>query len=95
MSETIYKTPLACALQQDIPMPHNAEVLSLQTQNGVPCIWWRTPFPMGPVESAPGRRFYTHGTGHMLHEDVGRFIGTYQLDGGRLVFHVFEEKRHV
>ena len=29
------------------------------------------------------------GTGHELDVDVGAYLGTFQLDGGNLVFHAF------
>jgi len=37
------------------------------------------------------RTFAIYGTGHKHEHVEGTYIGTFQLDGGSLVFHVFEE----
>ncbi len=68
-------------------MPEGAEVLCVQMQNGQPCIWAKTTVGAPPVV----HHFRIAGTGHDLGDNVGRYIGTFQLDGGALVFHVFAE----
>lgn len=42
--------------------------------------------PHAPKED---RTFYTLGTGHPVPKYIGSFIGTYQMQNGNLVFHVF------
>ena len=82
---TIWKFPLDVTDEQLISMPSEAEILSLQVQSGIPCIW-ATVDSSRPAEN---RRFFTHGTGHNItRAHIGKFIGTYQI--GSLVFHVFE-----
>lgn len=88
MSDTsvIWKFPIEIADEQFIEMPKYAETLSVQVQRGIPVIY-ALCFP-DQVKSM--RRFYVYGTGHeklML----GRYVGTIQLEGGALVFHVFED----
>ena len=69
-----------------ITMPEEARILSLQIQEGHPCIW----VLVNPNNPKTKRRFITHVTGSfadiILAIDV--FIGTYQ--DGPFVGHVFE-----
>lgn len=71
-------------------MPENAKVLTVQTQNGYPRLWALVE-EKNPIEQ---RIFLTVGTGHELPElpegKDGRYIATFQLENGELVFHVFE-----
>ena len=83
--KTIHKYQFAVNDVVELEMPVGAQILSLQVQNGVPCIWAK-------VETAAKskyRRFRVYGTGHPISED-GNFIGTFQMHGGTLVFHMFE-----
>lgn len=84
----IFKFPLDVCEDQCIRVPADAQVVSLQTQNGVPCLW----VLLDPKADKERRVFYTVGTGHDVPENAGAFVGTYQYTGG-LVFHVFEGKR--
>lgn len=85
--KTIWKFPLIIADSQTILLSKGAKVLSVQTQGEMPCLWAMVDpsLPMGEVE------IRTHGTGHPLPEDAHLYanIGTYQLKGGALIFHVF------
>ena len=74
---------------QLVAMPAGAEILTVQAQRDTPCIW-----ALVDVDSPPATRMIeTFGTGHEVYEDMGvdrKCLGTYQLRGGALVFHVFE-----
>lgn len=70
----------------DISMPSGAAVLHVDVQHGVPCLWAR----VDPLAPEVLRRFRIAGTGHTLGSNVGRHLGTFQLQGGSLIFHVFE-----
>jgi len=72
-----------------IVMPKGAEVLCVQTQYGVPRMWARVD------DLQPSAEYYFRlvGTGHAMPPETGKYIGTIQLQGGELVFHVFEEKK--
>jgi hypothetical protein len=83
---TIWKFPLEVVKEQKVSMPLGAEILSVQTQNIVPCMWAKVDPNAERVEVS----ILTHGTGHVVDPAVGLFLGTYQLAGGDLVFHVFE-----
>ena len=69
-------------------MPRSAQILCVQTKAGAPCIWALVHEIDGPKIT---RTYRTYGTGHEHEAITGRYIGTYQLQGGALVFHVFEE----
>lgn len=87
----IWKFPLKTIQEQTIKMPSEFEFLALQVQNNRPCIWCVVnPSP----EEVEDVTFYTLGTGHNISKEVqdnSFYIGTYQLDGGGLVFHVFQK----
>lgn len=72
-----------------IEMPNDAEILTVQTQNEKPCIWAL----VNPKNETETRFFETYGTGHEIECDMGvkrKYINTFQLNGGVLVFHLFE-----
>jgi hypothetical protein len=84
----IWKWELSVADLQIIMMPIGAQVLSVQVHRGAPQLWAM----VDETSPAEPRTFATVGTGHTMTKNAiyGRFIGTYQLHGGDLVFHVFE-----
>lgn len=83
---TIYKYPLTPKAYQVVEMPKHAKILCVQSQNGTPCLWAE----VDTDQSTETRTFYVHGTGHELESGVLVYIGTVQLHGGALVFHVYE-----
>jgi hypothetical protein len=84
--KSIWKYPLQVTDEQVIDAPEGAEALTVQMQSGTPCLWMR----VDPASPKMPRKIITHGTGHRVQDTTGRYIGTYQLDGGALVFHVFD-----
>jgi hypothetical protein len=86
MEKKIYKYQLGFTDVQIIDMPADAQILTVQVQNEVPCIWAMVN-PGAPVMK---RTIETIGTGHDVHITGRSYIGTYQLRSGALVFHVFE-----
>lgn len=92
MAKTIFKYPLLAADRQVIAMPEGAELLCVDSQHGRPCLWAIVD-PDFPSESRP---IEIRGTGHLL-GDVGAYVGTFFLEDGDLVFHVFDgvkRKKH-
>lgn len=88
MAKTIWKFKLDTTEVQYIEMPHGAEVLTVQMQAGDVCIWVLVDMD---EERKVQRRFHIFGTGYPIDVRIElRYIGTYQLQGGLLVFHVFE-----
>ena len=84
---TIWKYVLTTCEEQTIAMPRGAEILALQIQGGLPCIWAEVN-PERPLED---KYFITCGTGFALKARANKYVGTYQLTGDGTVFHVFEE----
>lgn len=85
--ETIWKFPIKVTDVQSIPIPEQAKILTVQVQNGQPCVWVQ----LDPGHAKTGRTIRIAGTGHPLPDAESLlYIGTFQLHGGGLVFHVFE-----
>jgi len=87
MSKSIWKFALETIDIQHIEMPTDAEILTIQTQDEIPCIWAL----VNP--DAPKRTVYFEifGTGDRIRDTTKRkYIGTYQLRKGSLVFHCFQ-----
>lgn len=84
----IWKYPLKVEDTQTLTIPTNGKILSIQTQDRVPCMW--VLLDERDCCLLNKRTFHIHGTGNSLpssiNEDV--FIGTFQL--GYFVGHVFE-----
>lgn len=93
MTKTIWKFPFETADEVIISMPKGAEVLTVQIQGGLPCLW--AIVDLGAVVFAPVK-FRIFGTGHPLptygpdETPLGKYVGTYQQAGGALVWHVFK-----
>ena len=84
----IWKFPLSVIDKTVVAMPHSAQVLCVQVQNGMPYLW----VIVRDTDAYKTTRTYsTYGTGQGHNEITGRYIGTYQLHDGAWVFHVFEE----
>lgn len=89
MRKAIWKYVLDTTDHQAVEMPVGAEILTVQTQYNKPCMWAL----VDPSAEEEKRYFEIFGTGHDVNYDMGvnrKYIGTYQLDKGTLVFHVFE-----
>lgn len=86
--KTVHKWPLVISHIQWIEMPEEAQILSLQVQHGTPHIWAL----VDPEKPATQRRFFEmYGTGNSIAPDPGPYVGTFQLNGGNFVLHVFEK----
>lgn len=84
----IWKYPLRVDDTQSIEMPTDAKVLCVQIQRGLPCMW--AMHQNAAIRSE--RIILTIGTGHEVDRGGLRYIGTYQLQNGNLMFHVFEKE---
>ncbi len=70
-------------------MPIDAEILTVQIQYGAPFIWAK----VNPENGKEKRTFRIAGTGHGLEENNLIYIGTFQLEGGKFMGHLFEIKK--
>lgn len=69
-----------------LEMPRGAELLTVQMQGDTPTLWAQ----VHPGEPLERRVIDIHGTGHKLPEDAGQYLATFQMEGGALVWHVFD-----
>lgn len=85
MTQTIYKYELRVDDEQFVDMPTGAKMMCVQMQHGKPCLWAL----VDPILEKERRTVIMCGTGHPM-PYAGRYISTFQMDGGALVFHAFE-----
>lgn len=89
--KTIWKYKLSAQDVQNISMPIGAEILTVQTQHGKPCLWALVD-PEAKLAVQP-RTIEIFRTGHPIAEDMGtqrKYIATFQLFGAEQVYHAFE-----
>lgn len=83
----VWKFPFNVTDRIAITMPKSARILSVDLQRGQPCVWAL----IDPEKPKRKRRFRLAGTGHPIpYEECERFVGTFQMRGGDLVFHLFD-----
>lgn len=86
----VYKYQLEIKDEVLVSMPKDAKILTVQVQNGRPCIWASVDPSSSDMEI---RKFRIAGTGHPVEDSIiENYIGTVQMYEGKLVFHVFEIK---
>lgn len=83
---SIWKFELAETKEQLLFMPTGAIPLSVQVQNGIPYLWAL----VDTDKAREHRRVLIRGTGDDAFECTREhFVDTFQMEGGKLVFHVF------
>ena len=82
---TIWKYDLAITDEQFIEVPKVNRPLAVQVQGSMPKLWMLVQ-PDSPRIRVKVRVF---GTGHTGVESEMDYVGTFQVEGGALVFHVF------
>jgi len=84
---TIWKAKLAPNDRMVVKVPRESVFLTVQMQQGIPVVWFEVEDTL-PLEE---RYLYLAGTGCGLPEDEHlSYIGTFQTEGGHLVYHLFE-----
>lgn len=87
--KTIHKYEIRVSDMQKIELPVNAEILTVQVQKSNPYIWAIIDDNSPMVE----RVFEIFGTGILIDDEIEiyrKYIGTFQLESGSLVLHLFE-----
>jgi hypothetical protein len=89
----IFKYPLTIDDEIEISMPEGSQILAVHTQVNylmqIPCIWAIVDTDAPLIT----RRLCIRGTGHTFKGNEGKYIGTFQIDNGALIFHLFEERK--
>lgn len=89
MTQYIWKFILPIEDRSVIEMPTNSQILTVQMQGNDICIWAL----VYPNHAKVEHTFEMFGTGHPVYNDMGierKYIGTVQMFGGDLVYHIFE-----
>jgi hypothetical protein len=82
----IFKYPFDVADDVRLEVPKGARILTVQEQAGRACAWALVD-PGAPISS---KDLLIRGTGQPVDaEELGEYLCTFQMHGGRLVFHVF------
>jgi hypothetical protein len=87
---TIFKYPIPAVGKFSIDLPHDAKVLSVQAQHNEPFLW--ALVSADKLVFKTSKTFRSFGTGHQINEnpETLHYIGTFQLDEGNFVGHLFE-----
>jgi hypothetical protein len=83
---TIHKFPIPYLDDFTLQLPVDAKPLCVMNQLGAPQMW----VLLNPSAPTTPRHFKVFGTGHHIDQIPGNYIGTFQLQEGRFIFHVFE-----
>jgi hypothetical protein len=83
--KSIWKYTLPVEDTAILYMPPGAEVLTIQSQGGVLCLW---AYVDTELDGREVRLFHIRGTGNPLLGNEGTYVGTAQI--GPFVWHVFE-----
>lgn len=83
--ETIWKYPLSGQNPEVISMPSGAVILTVQVQDGTPCLWALVE----TENEKEDRTLHVVGTGQPFPDaQAAHYVGTFQV--GIFVWHVFE-----
>ena len=82
----IWKWNLEVNDYQELMIPRGAKILAVQSQ-GKSVTMWAECDESATLET---RRIAIYGTGHVLPDRYGKYIGTFQIHEGELGFHVYE-----
>jgi len=84
----IFKYPLEITDTQFVELPLGAEILTAQMQGDQLCLW--AMVNTSPDAITKNRRIEIIGTGNPVPTGDLKYISTFQVYGGGLIFHVFE-----
>lgn len=86
---TVWKYPLKVADVQSVALPFGSQVLTVQPQHDALCLWALVE----PSQNVSVRVIRVHGTGHEIDAPMSRlrWLSTFQIHGGAIVLHAFEE----
>ncbi len=82
--KTIWK--YAINPKTEVAMPGGSRLLSVQVQDNQPQLWAL----VDPERAKVKRNFVSFATGEPFDDTGLTYVGTFQINGGGLVFHLFE-----
>lgn len=83
---TIWKWEFPITDEFALDMPLGARIVHVDVQRGTPCLW----AIVVPDDPKVERRFRVYGTGHPITGSSQWHVGSFQMLGGHLVWHLFE-----
>ena len=86
MNKTIWKWSINGG-KTTISIPIGAEILTVQKQREEVVLWALVDADSKKEE----KEIMIYGTGHKVKDNPGKYINTFQVSNGNLVFHVFDE----
>lgn len=87
MKRTIWKSEIPVTESFELKLPMAAKILCVQVQSNKPCIW----VLVMPGNTDVVRRFRVFSTGAPYDiANTNRYVGTFQLNNGAFVGHLFE-----
>lgn len=87
MKNTIWKYELEITGKQVLTIPCEHQFLSVQNQGGSLVAWYQLDPDAPTVDLQMG----VFGTGHLIKECPGTYLGSAQFQDGALVWHVFSK----
>jgi len=87
MSQQVWKFEIPECDAFNINAPGEIKWLDAQVEHGIPFVWGVVSTDSPPISHV----LFLRGTGHPFTGQEGDHIGSFQLDNGALVFHLFEE----
>lgn len=87
--QAVWKYPLELLGAQTILIPRGARPLSVLLQHGRPVLYCLVNDPDSAAGTAVPTPVYIYGTGHRIQLPAHHYVGSFPLDDGALVFHVF------
>ena len=86
----IFKYPLDVTDVQTLKLPVGATILTAMNQFETICIWAKISTTSYDAKKFRDRTIYIFGTGNPVPNVEMKYINSVALEGGRLIFHVFE-----
>lgn len=83
--KTIFKYHLSITEEQVLEVPRSFKPLCVQLQNGAIQVWGEVD-PHSDILHLP---FFVVGTGGVVPPEATHYVGTVQMMGGNLVWHVY------
>jgi hypothetical protein len=87
--KTIWKYRLEVTDKQHLLIPRGSEILCVQTQFDTPCVWVSVPDTDADLTETVSILMFGTGQPIFGFMDGYEYLGTFQIMGGSLVFHVF------
>lgn len=86
MAKEIWKYKIGLTDRQSVIMQSGPKILFVGVQGESIYLWAE----VDPETTKQPRLISVYGTGHAMPDNPGRYIGTFMLDFGRFVFHVYD-----